>query len=201
VPIRDCVVIAIEGTHASGKTTLVHALTSRLREKGVHAECTGEPARYSPFIEEIVLHGKGTFDLTAELDLFAVQITTQLRAARHHAVLVTDKTLANVLAYARLLLPPGDKVVLEAMAGMCRALRPLYDAVFYCTDSFDPRQPGDEYRVKVADRQHDIDAALRHTCAATGIHLIDLPQGLSTATRVDWILRRLAERDLLPALP
>jgi len=25
MPIRDCVVIAIDGTHASGKTTLLHA--------------------------------------------------------------------------------------------------------------------------------------------------------------------------------
>ena len=29
--IRNCV--AVEGTHASGKTTLVHALTSHLRER------------------------------------------------------------------------------------------------------------------------------------------------------------------------
>lgn len=59
MPIRNCTVVAVEGTHASGKTTLIHALTSYYRARGVHANCTGEPARNSPFMEEIVLHGKG----------------------------------------------------------------------------------------------------------------------------------------------
>jgi len=57
--VRGCVVVAIEGTHASGKTTLVHALTALYRARGVLVDCTGEPARTSPFIEETVIHGKG----------------------------------------------------------------------------------------------------------------------------------------------
>src|SRR5690242_18457176 len=84
MPIRDCKVIAVEGTHASGKTTLMHALTGYYRERGVHATCIDEPARSSPFMEEIVLHGKGEFDLITELDTFAQQLSSQLRAARHH---------------------------------------------------------------------------------------------------------------------
>ncbi len=35
--LRDCVVIAVEGTHASGKTTLAHALAAHYRERGIHA--------------------------------------------------------------------------------------------------------------------------------------------------------------------
>jgi thymidylate kinase len=85
MPIRDCAVIAIEGTQAARKTTLVHALTSHYREKAVNAACTGEPARTSPFMEAIVLHGKGGFDLVAELDLFAQQLTVPLRTARNHS--------------------------------------------------------------------------------------------------------------------
>jgi thymidylate kinase len=200
MPIRDCTVIAIEGTHASGKTTLVHALTSHLRAQSIHAESTNEPARYSPFMEEIVLHGKGTFDLVAELDLFAAQLTTQLRAARHHAVLVTDKTLANVVAYARLLLPATDEVTLKAMAELCHAVSGMYDAVFYCSDTFDPNQRRDSFRAKVADRQHDVDHELRNTCAETGVPLIDVPQGLDTAARVAWISQRLTETGLIDAL-
>jgi hypothetical protein len=34
--LRDCVVLAIEGTHASGKTTLTHALATYYRERGIH---------------------------------------------------------------------------------------------------------------------------------------------------------------------
>jgi molybdopterin-guanine dinucleotide biosynthesis protein len=33
--LRDCVVIAVEGTHASGKTTLTHALAAHYCEQGI----------------------------------------------------------------------------------------------------------------------------------------------------------------------
>src|SRR5690606_25569433 len=39
--VNGCVVVAIEGTHAAGKTTLVHALTAHYRERGVLVTCTG----------------------------------------------------------------------------------------------------------------------------------------------------------------
>jgi thymidylate kinase len=200
MPIRDCVVVAVEGTHASGKTTLVHALTSHLRQHSINAECTGEPARYSPFIEEIVVHNRGGFDLTTELDLFAAQITTQLRASRHHSVLVTDKTIANVVAYARLLLPGTHTAALDAMAGLCRAVAGMYDAVFYCSDTFNPRQAGDRFRDKVADQQNDVDQALRKMCAEVAIPLIDVPPGMDTARRVAWISAKLTEKGLLQTL-
>ena len=83
VAVRDCLLVAIEGTHASGKTTLIHALVAHYRARGVLVDCTGEPARTSPLIEEIVIHGRGSFDLPTEVDLFAAQLTEQLRAARH----------------------------------------------------------------------------------------------------------------------
>ncbi|WP_199564990.1 AAA family ATPase [Spongiactinospora rosea] len=192
--------IAVEGTHASGKTTLVHALTSTLREHGINAACTGEPARSSPFIEDIVIHGRGGFDLAAEVDLFGAQLTTQLRAARHHTVLITDKTLFNVVAYARLLLPAADRPAVEAMTTLCMALAGWYDSVLYCSDIFDPRQPGDDFRVKVADRQRDVDQALCDLLRLAGSPLTEIPAALSTSDRVQWILTRLAEDGLLTAL-
>src|SRR6266700_780046 len=109
--LRDCAVLAIEGTHASGKTTLTHALAAYYRERGIHVACVEEPARHSPFIEEIVVHGKGRFDLECEADLFAAQLSAQLRAARQHTMIICDKTIANVLAYAWLVLPAADRVV------------------------------------------------------------------------------------------
>ena len=39
-----------------------------------------EPARRSPFIEEIAVHNKAAFDLETEVDLFAAQLSAQLRA-------------------------------------------------------------------------------------------------------------------------
>lgn len=105
--VRDCVVVAVEGTHASGKTTLVHALAAHYRARGALVDCAAEPARTSPFIEETVIYGKGAFDLVTEVDLFAAQLTATLRAARHQHLLICDKTIVNVLAYARMVLPAG----------------------------------------------------------------------------------------------
>jgi AAA domain len=125
--LRDCAVLAIEGTHASGKTTLTHALAAYYRERGIHVATVEEPARHSPFIEEIVVHGKGEFDLETEVDLFAAQLSAQLRAARQHTMIIADKTIANVMAYAWLVLqtPPGSReaAVLDAMKAFCEAAR------------------------------------------------------------------------------
>lgn len=172
----------------------MHALTAHYREHGVLVDCTGEPARTSPFIEEIVIHGKGEFDLACEVDLFAAQLSATLRATRHHALLICDETVANVLAYARMNLTdtPGDpdKAVLDAMAGFCAAWAPAaYDAVFYLPDQFD--HSADPMRAKVAHRQAETADAVRATCAAVGLPLIDVPAGLDTAGRVAWITRRV----------
>lgn len=76
----------------------------------------------------------------------------------------------------------------------------LYDAVFYATDMFDPRQPGDRFRDKVADQQADLDRTLRETARRTGLDLIDIPRDLTTAARVEWISARLARTGVQPAL-
>jgi hypothetical protein len=187
-------VIGVEGTHAAGKTTLVHALTAHYRERGVLVDCTGEPARTSPFIEETVIHGKGGFDLTCEVDLFAAHLSATVRAARHHRLLICDKTVVNVLAYARMVLTCApdsqDAAMLDAMAGFCRTWAPgTYDAVFYLPDRFD--HPADPMRAKVAHRQAETAEAVRLTCADVGLPLIDVPAGLDTSGRVAWIARRV----------
>jgi thymidylate kinase len=40
VSVRGCVLVAIEGTHASGKTTLVHALPAHYRARGAPVDYT-----------------------------------------------------------------------------------------------------------------------------------------------------------------
>jgi predicted ATPase len=204
--LRDCVVLAVEGTHASGKTTLTHALAAHYRERGVHVACVEEPARNNPFIEEIVVHEKGQFDLETEVDLFASHLSNQLRAARHHTMVISDKTIANVLAYARLVLPtppPESRqaTTLAAMETFCRAWAHTYDAVFYCCDRYDQQQHGDPYRAKVLDLQPAADRVVRHTCAATGQRVIDVPPGMTTADRVRWVSDRAADLGIAPAGP
>ena len=199
--LRDTVVLAVEGTHASGKTTLTHALAAYYRERGVHVATVEEPARHSPFIEEIVVHGKGTFDLETEVDLFAAQLSAQLRAARQHPMIICDKTIANVLAYAWLVLetPPHSRAAaaLSAMEAFCQAWAGVYDAVFYCCDHYSQHQPGDPYRAMVLDLQHAADRVVRATCGTVGQRVIDIPPNMTTAQRVDWIAQKVARLRIL----
>ena len=199
--LRDCTVLAVEGTHASGKTTLTHALAAWYREHGIHVATVEEPARRSPFIEEIVVHGKGSFDLECEVDLFAAQLSAQLRAARQHTMIICDKTVANVLAYARIVLPapPGSREAdsLAAMETFCRAWAGTYDAVFYCCDRYSQHQPGDPYRAQVLDLQPAADRIVRATCATTGQYVIDVPPSMTTADRVGWITDRVTKLGLI----
>ena len=195
--LRDCVILAVEGTHASGKTTLTHALAAHYREQGIHVATVEEPARHSPFIEEIVVHGKGTFDLETEVDLFGAMLSAQLRAARQHTMIIADKTIANVMAYAWIVLqaPPGSReaAVLDAMRLFCQAWAGTYDAVFYCVDRFDQHQKGDPYRAKVLDLQTAADRVVRSTCATVGQRVIDIPPNMTTDERVGWIASRVSK--------
>jgi predicted ATPase len=199
--LRDCVVLAIEGTHASGKTTLTHALTAYYRERGIHVTTVEEPARHSPFIEDIVVHNRGTFDLETEADLFAAQLSAQLRAARQHSMIICDKTIANVLAYAWLVLetPPHSRAAatIAAMEAFCRAWAGTYDAVFYCCDRYSQHQAGDPYRAKVLELQSAADRAVRSICATVGQRVIDIPPNMTTSQRVAWITTHVAKLSLI----
>ena len=141
-----------------------------------------------------MLHNKGDFDLVTEVDLIAAQIFTTLRAARHQRLLICDKTIINVLVYARLVLtaPSGSRnaSVLDALAGLCRAWAPgTYDAVFHLADHYRPG--GDPLRAKVAHRQADTAHAVRDAYTEVGIPLIDVPTGLNVTVRVAWIAGRV----------
>ncbi|MFF9901249.1 AAA family ATPase [Streptomyces longispororuber] len=203
MPIRDCRVIAVEGTQAAGKTTFVHALTAHLREQSIGVTCTGEPARTSPFMEDIVLHGQGTFDLVAELDLFAQHCTVPLRAARHHQVLITDKTPANVVALAGLVLDPaepGTAAVLAAARALCQAWMPLaYDVIVYCRDRYDQTAGGDRMREKVLALQDASDTAIYEACRATGVPMLEMPTGQTVAERVQWAVERVGKMGIVTA--
>jgi hypothetical protein len=191
--VHGCRLVAIEGTHASGKTTLVHALVSHYRAQGVLVGCTSEPARTSPFIDDIVIHDRGTFDLIAEVDLFGAQLTDQLRATRHLELLICDKTIINVLAYARLVLdtPAGSqaRAVLNAMTQFCTAWAPIYDAVFYCADNYD--QPADPMRAKVTHLQDATADAVLDACTDCGVALHHIPTGLTVDERVTWVSQQV----------
>lgn len=150
-------------------------------------------------MEEIVIHHRGTFDLAAEVDVFAAHLQYQLRTARNHQLLIADKTIINVLAYARMLLDIApdsiEAAVLDAMETFCRAWAPTYDMVFFTHDQY--TQPNDGFRAKVAGLQDTAATALRALYQQLDVPVVDIPLGYETARRVNWIAQRVTAAGLL----
>jgi predicted ATPase len=199
--LRNAKLVAFDGTHASGKTTLIYAVAALLRRWGVHVTTLGEPARASPFVDDVVIHNAGDFDMSLELDIFAAHITNALRAARLHDVVLADKTPTNVLAYCKMLIhiEPGtwDAEMAGAMDGFCRAWGTAYDAVFFCQDHYLAEQRGDKYRSRVADLQVQADGLLRAEYARLGQPIIEVPRALDIGERARWVAVRMKKLGLI----
>jgi len=199
--LRATKLIAFDGTHASGKTTLLYAVAAGLRRQGVHVGLLGEPARQSPFVDDVVIHKSGDFDMLLELDLFAAQITNCVRGARSYDVVLADKTLTNVLAYCRMVVAiqpdTWDERIVEAMEMFCRAWGTAYDAVFYCQDFYGVSQPGDAYRSKVAHLQVKADELVRAEYAALNQPLTLIPRSLDVDERASWVIDEMKQLYLI----
>ncbi len=199
--LRNAKLVAFDGTHASGKTTLIYAVAALLRRQGVHVTTLGEPARTSPFVDDVVIHKAGDFDMPLELDIFAAHITNSLRAARSHDVVLSDKTPTNVLAYCKMLLHiergTWDAEMADAMDDFCRAWGQVYDAVFFCQDHYAAGQRGDKYRARVADLQVQADGLVRVEYARLGQSIIEIPRGLDIDERARWVVARMKKLGII----
>jgi predicted ATPase len=196
--IRRARVIAVEGSHGTGKTTLVHALMARLTEEHMHAAVVEDGARSSPLVEDAVMHSEGEIDLATELHIMSSQLAREQELARHHELIVCDKSVLSVLAYTRLFLADrltaGDVELFEAMVVLAQCYGRRYDGVFLLGDLYDLDTTPDPYRLRdpgVRERAAELICA---ECAAAAVKSHELPLGLATDEKVHWVLARLANR-------
>ena len=97
--IKGKYLIAFDGTHASGKTTLIYYIAARLKEKGINSVVLPEPARNSPLVDDVVLRELENFDIPLEIDLVMNHISQCIRGTRDGEIILSDRTPINVLAY------------------------------------------------------------------------------------------------------
>jgi len=186
-------VVALEGAHGTGKSTLAHALVAHYKARSVNAALVSETARRSAFVEAVVIHGSAAFGLEAELQLFAAHIAEEQLTARHHELIVCDKTLANVMGYARLIVSEvrESQELLDAMTGLVAAYASYYDGVFYMSETYDLSITNDPYRPVDRSFQINADLYIRRACMDAGIALTDLPTGLDLQAQVVWASQRI----------
>lgn len=196
--IDDCVVVGIEGSHGTGKTTLAHSLTAALSAEGVQVGCLGEVVRGSPWFQEALLRGDGRVSSDAFLHLVANQLRLEIEGTQYNRVLVCDRTILSTLGYWELRLNPrhGDERLLEVLQGLAGWHTARYDMLLYCEDYYDLTLGEDPFRGRDAAFREASDESIRSTIERFGTPLEAVPRGLDPQTKTAW-----ARKELLPFIP
>lgn len=187
--------VAIEGAHGAGKTTLVMAVTASLKVRGVNAIAVPEVTRSSPFVEETAIFGGRPYSLSSQLQLFGSQLAQENLLARHHQVVVADRSVYNPIAYGRFLLESTeDQEVLDAMEELGRMYGRMYDAIFYIEANWLGSGSRDAYRPQDAEFRDLANAHLLPTLRNSGVRLFELPLDLDLWTMAEWVVDRVPIR-------
>lgn len=198
--IRTTPVVAIEGAHGSGKTTLTHSVVATLRAQGVDATDVPESARLSPFFEAAFLYNGYLLDEWAELHLLGDQIAAEQVRARNCGLLVADRTVLNVISYWKVRFPNNilmeRGVFLAARKFLLAYCRNVYDVIFLSDDSYsnstDPIRETDE------DFRCAVKAQIDEDLAELDVDMVRIPKGLSTGERSFFICEAIEAHGLLP---
>lgn len=190
--IGGCKLVAVEGPHGAGKTTLVMAVTAHLKSRGVNAVALPEVTRSSPFVEEAAIFGGRPYSISSQLQLFGAQLAEEQLLARHHEVVISDRSILNPIAYGRMLLSDArSREILTALEIFARSYARTYDTVFLVHDNRllsgrrDPYRPHDEaFRRKAQE-------SLASSIAGSGVVSLDVPEGLELPERMSWVVSRI----------
>lgn len=192
--IKEKVLIAIDGTHASGKTTLLYYIASKLKEWGINCIVLQEPARNSPLLDDVILRDVGNFDVLIEADLIMNHISQCIRGTRDGGIILSDRTPISVLAYKKLFVDASDEV--ESLFGeKCETLveqwMDFYDLVFYCQDHYQIDVDKDKRRRKALSNQNEADFETQRQYKRCHCNLQYIPPNLSLEKKGDYVLKIL----------
>jgi hypothetical protein len=179
----------VSGRDHTGKTTICHAVTARLRASGLHADMVDEQSRRSVALAE------GRRGMGTQLDLFARTVVVELEVARGSDVVVCDRSLVDILAYTDLLPPdvdPQDAAMRRAMDAFAEQYLPTY-AGFFVPAWRLPTSTEDPLRTPVAHRQDELAAHIDRRLAPYADRVVALTEpGSAVDTVVAAVLRDLA---------
>ena len=162
---------AISGRDHTGKTTICHAVTARLRAGGVDVQMVDEQSRRSVALAE------GRREVSTQLDLFARTVVVELEVARATQVVVCDRSLVDILAYTDLLPPsadPVDAAMRRAMDAFAEHYLATYDAIFLPSWRIESTDD-DPLRAPVRHRQDELESHIARRLASYADRVAHLP--------------------------
>jgi hypothetical protein len=185
--------IAVEGTHCAGKTTLATTLCARLLEDGHRAGLVAEVVRDNHAIIDLI-HRGAPFTLDSQIQLAAHHLHTEATRLTGHDIVVTDRSALNVLAYlaAQDMTngAPEDHALADAFAGFLNRYSSRYTLVLHCQDQY-PIDAADPLRSGTASWQATVARSLDAVLAAAPCPVVPVPTGLATSERVAFAVHHL----------
>lgn len=107
-------IIAYSGVHGTGKTTAVYEAAAQYKKKGYNVGIILETARKCP-LPVLSLECKKP-SVQAQQWIFARQIQEEIEAAMRYDIVVTDRTIVDVIAYTRHFQYRSTAYAMESMA-------------------------------------------------------------------------------------
>lgn len=182
-------VVAVEGPHGSGKTTLVGEVRSALALRGTLATVVPEQARISEFFDPARLEDGGIIDHRAELHLLGLQVAAEQEASLVGSVLLCDRTILNAISYWRARLSPVGQTIEDVYLGAQRFAqiyaKHAYDRVYFLTDNYltewDPRLDINELF------RNQVEGFLYEDLTDSGVDFVSVERQLSQPERIELI--------------
>jgi len=115
-------IIAVTGTHGTGKTTLTFCLAMHYKQKGFNVKVIQEVARSCPF----PLNDKMTPETA--LWIYYEHSKKELEALKDHDVVICDRTSFDSFAYAKSL---NLKIPYSILQSSRKHLKTFYDRIFF----------------------------------------------------------------------
>jgi thymidylate kinase len=183
---------AVSGRDHTGKTTICHAVTARLRSQGVDADMVEEQSRRS------VALAAGRRGISTQLDLFARTVVVELEVARSSHVVVCDRSLVDILAYTDLLetdsetADQADAAMRRAMDAFAGHFLTTYAAIFVPSWRWEALDD-DPLRSPVRHRQDELAAHIERRLAPHSDRVVRLDdQDTAVDEVVERVLRDIA---------
>ena len=166
-------IVAISGSHGSGKTTLCYGLAAQLKKFNYNIGLVTESSRSSHYLIA------GDKSIQMHLEILCNHVVRELQAARLYPLILCDRSVFDFLAYARVRFPTmhekKNNYVYNTLESVCREFRTHYAQVLLTAGSFGNPE-GDIVRSTELVPPKEFDLTLRGVLSDFSVPFEEIPR-------------------------